>query len=155
MKKSQFETMVDKAFWGLESKHGFKKAETAFQKHGCVIRFQNATTEVDLNYDIGSEPWLAIVDLENPKTNRSTLGWLLVEKGIDKTPAPEQAFHLVPLEEDKLEAWLQTKAQQLLDHGSDLLEGDFSLMPKLLKRAEKYEAECKRYIAIRQAKTKK
>jgi len=30
MKKTEFETMIDKAFWGLEGKYGFKKTNTSF-----------------------------------------------------------------------------------------------------------------------------
>lgn len=152
MKKSKFERMVEKAFWGLETKYGFKKTETKFEKHSVTIRFQNATTEILLNYEIGNTPWLEISDVHNAKT-KSTLGWLLVEKGIDKAPLREQAFQPTTLNEDKLEPVLQTMGQQLLDHGADLLKGDFAIMPKLQDRARKYALECYRYLSIRKPKT--
>ncbi len=85
--------------------------------------------------------------------NKSTLGWLLVEKGIDKPPLPEQAFHPTTLNEDELEPVLQTMGQQLLDHGADLLKGDFAIMPKLQDRARKYALECDRYLSIRKPKS--
>ena len=70
----------------LETKFGFKRTETKFHKHGCKVRFQNATTLVILNYDITSLPWLEIADVKQPEENKSTLEWLLVEKGSRKLP---------------------------------------------------------------------
>jgi hypothetical protein len=151
MKKSKFESMVEKAFWGLEARYAFKKTETKFENRSVTVRFQNATTEILLNYEIGNTPWLEIADLHNAR-NKSTLGWLLVETGIDKTPLPEQAFHPTTLNEGELEPVLQTMGQQLLDHGADLLKGNFTLMPKLQDRARKYALECDRYLSIRKPK---
>jgi hypothetical protein len=147
MKKSKFESTVEKAFWGLEAKYGFKKTETKFEKRAVTVRFQNTTTDVLLNYEIGSTPWLEIANVHDAAA-KSTLGWLLVEKGIEKPPLPEQAFHPTPLSEEELEPILQKMGQQLLDHGASLLKGDFSTLPKLQERARKYGLECDRYIAI-------
>ncbi|HEY5269790.1 MAG TPA: hypothetical protein VII97_05600 [Anaerolineales bacterium] len=151
MKKSIFERMVEKAFWGLEARYGFKKTETKFESRSVTVRFQNATTEILLNYEIGNTPWLEIADVHNTE-NKSTLGWLLVETGVDKTPLPEQAFHPTSLNEGELEPVLQTMGQQLLDHGADLLKGNFAIMPKLQDRARKYALECDRYLSIRKPK---
>jgi len=151
MKKSKFERMVEKAFWGLEARYGFKKTETKFENRSVTVRFQNATTEILLNYEIGNTPWLEIADVHNAK-KKSTLGWLLVEKGIDKAPLPEQAFLPTTLNEDELEPILLTMGQHLLDHGADLLKGDFAIMPKLQDRARKYALECDHYLSIRKPK---
>jgi hypothetical protein len=151
MKKSKFEHMVEKAFWGLEARYGFKKTETKFENRSVTVRFQNATTEILLNYEIGNTPWLEIADVHKIK-NKSTLGWLLVETDVDKAPLPEQAFLPTTLKEDELEPVLQTMGQQLLDHGADLLKGDFAIMPKLQERARKYALECDRYLSIRKPK---
>jgi hypothetical protein len=152
MKKSSFERMVEKVFWGLESKYGFKKTETKFESHSVTVRFQNATTEVLLNYEIGNTPWLEIADVHNAD-NKSTLGWLLVETGVEKAPSPEQAFRPTTLNESELEPILQTMGQQLLDYGADLLKGDFAIMPKLQDRSRKYALECDRYLSIRKPKS--
>lgn len=152
MKKSKFENMVEKAFLGLEARYGFKKIETKFENRSVIVRFQNPTTEIILNYEIGNKPWLEIAEVQNPG-NKSTLGWLLVEKGIDKTPLPEQAFRPSTLSEGELEPVLQTMGQQLLDHGGSLLKGDFAIMPKLQDRARKYALECDHYLSIRKPKT--
>ncbi len=151
MKKSKFERMVEKAFWGLEARYGFKKTETKFENRSVTVRFQNATTEILLNYEIGNTPWVEIADVHHPK-NKSTLGWLLVETGVDEAPLPEQAFLPTTLNEDELEPVLQTMGQQLLDYGADLLKGDFTIMPKLQGRAKKYALECDRYLSIRKPK---
>ncbi len=152
MKKSKFEGMVEKAFWGLEARYGFKKTETKFENRSVTIRFQNITTEILLNYEIGTTPWLEISDVQNAG-NKSTLGWLLVEAGVEKAPLPEQAFRPTTLKEEELEPILQTMGQQLLDHGVDLLKGDFSMLPKLQERARKYGLECDRYLSIRKPKS--
>ena len=147
MKKSIFETMVDKAFGGLESKYGFKKTGTSYVNRTCIVKFQNTTTEVLLNYELGNMPWLAISDIHNAE-NKSTLGWLLVELEQDKAPTPEQAFHPSTLREAELEPTLQKMGQQVSDYGADLLKGNFAIMPKLQARAKKYDQECKRYLSI-------
>lgn len=152
MKKSEFERLVDKAFFELETRHGLKKADTAFHKHGCVVRFQNTTTLVTLNYDINSLPWMEIADRSDPEHNKSTLEWLLVEKGIEKSPTPDQAFETTKMAGSQLEATLQTKCQQLLDHGASLLDGNFSIIPKLQDRARKYALACERYAKIHKLK---
>jgi hypothetical protein len=151
MKKSTFERMVEKAFWGLEARYGFKKTETKFEKRGVTVRFQNATTEILLNYEIGNTPWLEIADVQNPG-NKTTLGWLLVEAGVEKGPLPEQAFLPTTLSEAEFEPILQTMGAQLLVHGVDLLKGDFTILPKLQERARKYGLECDRYLSIRKPK---
>jgi hypothetical protein len=147
MKKTEFENMVDKAFWGLEAKYGFKKTKTSFIDRSCTIQFQNATTEILLNYELGNTPWLEISDIHNTE-NKSTLGWLLVELGIDQAPKPEQAFRPTTLSEGTLEPTLQKMGQQVLDHCAELLRGDFTVMPKLQARARKYDLECQRYLSI-------
>ncbi len=152
MKKSVFERMVEKAFSGLEARFGFKKTETKFENRSVTVRYQNTTTEIIINYEIGTKPWLEIADLKSPE-NKSTLGWVLVQEGVDKPPLPEQAFHPATINEAELEPLLQKMGQQLLDHGSALLKGDFTLMPKLQERARKYAQECDRFLAIRKPKS--
>jgi hypothetical protein len=152
MKKSVFERMVEKSFSGLEARYGFKKTETKFENRSVTVRYQNATTEIIVNYEIGVKPWLEISDVKNPG-KKSTLGWLLVEAGVDKSPLPEQAFHPSTINEVELEPLLQKMGQQLLDHGAALLKGNFALMPKLQERARKYALECDRYLSIRKPKS--
>ncbi len=147
MKKTEFENMVDKAFWGLEAKYGFKKTGTRYVERTCTVQFTNATTEIILNYELGNTPWLEISDIHNAG-NKSTLGWLLVELGVDKPPTPEQAFRPTTLADGTLEPVLQKMGQQMLDYGGDLLKGDFSILPKLQARARKYDLECQHYLSI-------
>jgi hypothetical protein len=153
MKKSEFEKIIDKTFWGLETKYGFKKTETTFQPRSCLVRYQNTTTELAVNYEIGRVPWLAIADITNLEEKQSTLEWLLVEQGIEEPPTPEAAFIPTKMEESKLEIVLQSKNQQLQEFGSDLLKGDFTILPKLQKRAGKYIQDCKRYVNTHKIKS--
>jgi hypothetical protein len=147
MKKTEFENMVDKAFWGLEAKYGFKKIATSYVDRTCTVQFKNTTTEIILNYELGNTPWLEISDASNAE-NKSTLGWLLVELGAEETPKPEQAFRPTTLSEGTLEAVLKKMGLQILDFGADLLTGNFTIMPKLQARARKYDKECQRYLSI-------
>jgi hypothetical protein len=146
MKKSEFERIVLKTFRGLD-KYGFKKGDTVYSQKGCTVQFLNATTDVTLHYEIGGEPWLAIAEVKNPE-NKSTLEWLLVELGIEKAPTPAQAFRPTALPVKDLSSALEKKNKQLLEYGADFIRGDFSLMPNLQKRAQKYALECDRYIAL-------
>lgn len=152
MKKSEFERVILKAFRGLETKYGFKKGETIYSQKGCTVQFFNTTTDVTLHYEIGNEPWLTIADVQNPE-NRSTLGWLLVECGVEKEPMPAQAFRATVLPESELASNIEKKNQQLIQYGMDFIKGDFSLMPNLQKRAQKYELDCERFIAIHKTKS--
>jgi hypothetical protein len=151
MKKSEFERIVTGAFRSLESKHGFKMGEAEYSQKNCTIQYLNATTDVTLHYELGREPWLAIADVKNAD-NKSTLGWLLVERGVEKSPAPAAAFRSTKLPEGKLASDIEKKVQQLIEYGKDLMSGDFSLMPNLQKRAKKYALDCDRYIAIHKSK---
>ncbi len=151
MKKSEFERIVMSAFRSLESRHGFKMGEAVYSPKNCAIHYHNATTDITLHYELGREPWLDISDVRDAE-NKSTLGWLLVERGIEKSPAPEAAFRSTQLPDDKLAGDLEKKVKQLIEHGADLIKGDFSLMPNLQKRARKYALDCERFIAIHKSK---
>ena len=147
MKKVEFENMVDKAFWGLEAKYGFKRTKTSYVERTCTVLFKNVTTEILLNYELGTIPWLEFSDTHNPE-NKSTLGWLLVELGVENPPKPEQAFRPTTMSDSALEPILQKMEQQLLDYGAELLKGDFTIVPKLQARAKKYDLECQHYLSI-------
>jgi len=147
MKKSEFESIVTRSFRGLEARHGFKRGETVFARKSCTVQFLNATTNVTLHYEVGCKPWLAIADITDAE-NKTTLEWLLVERGVDKAPAPADAFRPTRLPVQDLAAVLDEKSKQLIEYGMDLIRGDFSLMPALQKRAKKYAQDCDRYIAI-------
>jgi hypothetical protein len=75
-----------------------------------------------------------------------------VEKGVEDPPTPEEAFHPTKMHETQLGKVLQNKCRQLLQYGSELLNGDFSLLPKLQDRARKYEKACERYAKIHKTK---
>ena len=151
MKKSEFERIVTKTFRGLESRHGFKKGDVVFSKNSCAMQYHNATTDITVHYELGGEPWLAIADIKDAE-NGSTLGWLLVERGVKREPVPADAFRSKKLSEQDFTSVLERENQQLLEYGMDFINGDFSLMPDLQKRAQKYALDCKRYIAIHTSK---
>jgi hypothetical protein len=151
MKKTDFEQIVTRAFRALESKHGFKRSETVYIKKGCSVQFLNPTTDVTLHYEIGAEPWLSIADVHDSE-NRTTLDWLLVERGVMKAPTPAQAFSTAAKPVSELPSMLEKKSQQLIEHGKDFIKGDFSLMPALQKRAKKHALDCDRYLAQHQPK---
>jgi len=147
MKVSQFERIVDKAFWGLTNKHDFVKVETSLHKKGATVSFRNPTTEVILNYEIGTFPWITIADIKNPETDRVSLDWLLVELGEKKHPSADEAFFPAKMDEGQLEDEIQKKVDQLLTFGTDFFSGDFTLLPDLQKRAEDYLSECKKFAS--------
>ena len=151
MKKSEFESIVTRTFRALEARHGFKKAPTEYSQKGCTVQFLNSTTNVTLHYELGGKPWLAISDVRDAD-NKTTLDWLLVERGIDKAPTPADAFRPTILVGKDLASFLEEKNNQLLEYGTDLIKGDFSVMPVLQKRAKKYAQDCDRYIAIHKTK---
>ena len=145
MRKSEFEQIVDKCFRSLENIYDFKRTETTYHRGGVFVRFKNPTTEVHLNYEIGVFPWLIIADIKDPETEKASLDWLLVELGERETPRVDEAFLPAKMDEGQLEAELKKKSDQLLKFGTDFLKGDFTLLPKLIKRADDYLAECKKF----------
>ena len=80
------------------------------------------------------------------------MGWLLVERGITDEPAPADAFRSYNLSEKDFTSILERENQLLLEHGMEFINGDFSAMPALQKRAQKYALDCDRYISIYQTK---
>ena len=153
MKKSEFERIVDKTFWDLEAKYGFKKIGTIYRRGGVIVRYQNPTTEVALNYDIGILPWVTVADVNDPDAGKVSLDWLLVELGEKKSPATDEAFFPAKMDEGQLESQLKEKNDQLVRFGADFLAGDFSLMPSLQKRADDYLAECKKFAEQKKSKS--
>jgi len=147
MKISEFERIVTKIFRGLESRLGFKKSEVLYSNKSYELTYHNATTNITVHYELGGEPWVSISEVKDAE-NRSTVGWLLVEYGITPEPAPADAFRSYKLSEKEFTSILEREKQQLLEYGMDFINGDFSLMPELQKRARKYALDCKRYIAI-------
>ncbi len=145
MKKAKFERLISNTFSRLETKFGFKKTKTNFHSGGVIVVFQNPTTEVILNYEIGEFPWVTIADINNPETERASLDWLLVELGEREAPTTDEAFFPLRMDDTQLEDELQKKSDQLLNFGADFLRGDFTLLPKLQERADAYLAECKRF----------
>ena len=144
MKKSEFERLVEKSFSPLENKYKFKKTASDFHVNGVTVTFQNTTTEVCLNYEIGAYPWITIGDIKNPEEERASLDWLLVEIGEREAPTTDEAFFPPIMEETELDAQLKIKSKQLLEFGTEMLNGDFKALPKLKTRAENYLAECKK-----------
>ena len=145
MKKANFERLINKTFLRLETKFGFKKTKTDYHSGGVKVSFQNPTTEVILNYEIGEFPWVTIADINNPETDRASLDWLLVELGERETPTTDEAFFPIRMDDSQLENELKKKSDQLLKFGADFLQGDFTLLPNLQERADNYLAECKKF----------
>jgi len=145
MKKANFERLIAKTFLSLETKYGFKKTKTDYHSGGVIVTFQNPTTEVILNYEIGEYPWVTIADINNPETDRISLDWLLVELGEREAPTTDEAFMPLRMDDSHLEIELTKKKEQLLNFGTDFLKGDFSLLPNLQQRADDYLAECKKF----------
>jgi hypothetical protein len=98
-----------------------------------------------LNYEQGEFPWITIADINNPKTARASLDWLLVELGEREAPTTDDAFMPPKMDEAFLEDELQKKSDELLRFGADFLNGDFTLLPNLQERADDYLVECKKF----------
>lgn len=144
MKKSEFIRIVKKTFVPLEGQYQFKKVDSSFHSGGVEVVFQNPTTELCLNYEIGSYPWITIGDINNPEEDRISLDWLLVELGEREAPTTDDTFFPPTMEDADLEAELQHKIKLLLKFGGDMLNGDFTRLPKLKTRAASYLAECRK-----------
>jgi len=80
----EFESLVDKYFGKLEREYGFRKVNAETQRHEYRIDFENQTTHVSVSYETGSVPWVVIGDVKNPRSNGSSLEWLLIESGVEK-----------------------------------------------------------------------
>ena len=145
MKKAKFERLISKTFLSLETKFKFKKTNTNYHSGGVIVTFQNPTTEVILNYEIGEYPWVTIADINNPEKDRTSLDWLLVELEEREPPTTDEAFMPLRMDDTHLEVELEKRKEQLLKFGGDLLNGDFSLLPNLQKRADDYLIECKSF----------
>ncbi len=118
--------------------YGFRHVSTQAVAYECAVIFENETTRVTVDYEMGSPPWVAIGRIEQRSgkaivRDETSLEIILSEKGLPDVEAPA-AFGDIPDEE--IDEMLRLKAISLRKEADDLLRGNFESLPNLLKATE-------------------
>jgi hypothetical protein len=144
MNIKEYEALVDGIFHAVATEYNLKKVQVSAQGFEYWVVYQNSTTEISAFWELSSLPWVRIADVHNSQ-NSSSLEWLMVELGIEKMPTPEEAYRFPKYSEPDIIAALHKKAQQLIEHGRDVLTGDFAIFPKLQELGLRFVQECEAY----------
>ena len=126
----KFEDAALSAFAFLSS-YGFRHCGSRLLIPQFQVYFRNNTTEVTLFYEIGSSPEallgrLEIVDGKEYDVEYYSLGFLLAER------APHEEWEYpCELNDPGLPAAIERQAVLVERYAKDVLEGDFSIFPKL------------------------
>jgi hypothetical protein len=129
----RFEALVAEAFSFLGT-FGFERGPLTVTPPECRIVFVNDTSEVVVAFELGTGPWIEVGKRTGPgrPRERYDLQFLLQER------APNEASKVLlrDLDDAVLEAELQRLATLAQRHATDLLTGDFKVLPRLRARAE-------------------
>ena len=130
----EFERTVLDAFQYLLNDFGFRYLSTNMHSPECWATFHNSTTAVTVHFEMASRPWVELAKLKHDggsiETNRSALEFLVHER------APEEAkVRANVYDDEEIRQVIYDKAHQLRDYGRDVLQGDFSVFPRLKELA--------------------
>jgi hypothetical protein len=125
-----FEKQVSDAFHFLFEEFRFHRVSSGAVPPEWYVILQNETTAVTVNFETGVGPWIMLSSLLSPKAGFD-LTFLLQERGsgpVDRSRCREIDDPIVPL-------CLRELAKRLRIHAKDVLNGDFTIFPKLEIRA--------------------
>lgn len=131
----EFEKTVLDAFQYLLNDFGFRYLSTNVHAPECWATFHNSTTAVTVHFEMASQPWVELAKLKHDadtivETNRSALEFLVQER------APEEMKVRANVDDDEeIRQVIYDKARQLRDYGRDVLQGDFTVFPRLKELA--------------------
>lgn len=134
-----FVAATKESFGYLDTDYGFRLISTGSSGPGAWVTYENETTRVTVNWELGSAPWVEIGRLEvrgNALVQPASIGLHLVlrERGrplLDELDVPRD------LSTAEITEMTRTRAVALHEFGRDLLCGDFSAFPRLQKKAER------------------
>jgi hypothetical protein len=133
----KFIEAVLEAFQFLIEDFAFELESIGDHAPECTVRFRNKTTGVEVTYDVPELPCVSVAQLNAKKSawgKQYGLIYLIEER------CPSQnliGFQAETLTLAQFKPILRHYAQVLKECGSDILKGDFSIFPKLEKRAQK------------------
>ena len=127
----EFRDAVRSAFAFLEEL-GFSMTTVEQSGPEVCAEFRNATTFVSVAVEIGGRPWVTVGRLTRGETGEHyDLAFLLEER----SPGVGEWSKSGAKSED-LRAILEHQAKALAAHGTDILNGDFTVFDRLRLRAE-------------------
>src|SRR5438477_3976686 len=134
---ASFDASVRRGFDFLIIRFGFRHVGSSMHAPECSTVYENSTTRITVAFELGSGPW---VELERKvssflnigRRERYDLAFLLMERVPDET----RTDNITDLDDPELPKVLEGLGRQLEEYGSDVLRGDFSVFPRLRKRAE-------------------
>ncbi len=139
-----FKRAAEREFNFLEADYGFRKAPAKIQKikwagiTSCTISYRNATTEINLHYELDSALWVEISRLEQERPGVSSPGEGYNFEYLIKACCPGEVVERKqgPHSDEDVGRLLNNYARVLKEHGRDVLAGDFSVFPRLRSLVE-------------------
>jgi len=142
---SFFTTATSEAFAFLINDFGFRRVGTIEVMPECVVKYQNGTTGISVNYEWNSHVVVDLVKLVR------TAAEVLEEKSYDllllmEIRRPEIDAHKFYGDDktwtnDYIAERLREYASFLQEDARDVLTGDFSIFPQLKKLSAKYRRQ--------------
>lgn len=133
---AEFERDVMAGFGFLKNELGYEADGVSMHMPEISAQFHNQTTEVTIIYEIGSAPWVRLGN----RRQRSEPDFSL-ELLIEERSPKNLAFSCEAAEPgtEVFRACLKAKAEALRNLGSDVLRGDFGILPKMRVRLKENE----------------
>jgi len=133
MPPGELEEAVSSAFAYLTESFGFKRLSATAHGREFWSTFHNETTAVTVHYEIGGPVWVELARLETysgkrVERDRCALEFLLQERAPQEPSLPWRT-------DEDLCFMIREKARQLREYGSDILNGDFRIVPRLKELA--------------------
>lgn len=134
-----FKKAAEREFNFLEADYGFRKAPAKIQTikwagiTSCVISYRNATTEVNLHYDLNAALWVEVSRLEQERPGVLVPGEGYNVEYLIKACCPGEAVGRKhgPYSDEDVGGLLNAYARVLREHGRGVLAGDFDIFPRL------------------------
>jgi hypothetical protein len=128
-----------RVFHFLEREHGFDPPLTGTEVRGYTgwLIYRNPTTEVTVQYEIGSAPWVTIAPVKTQGEKRASTTPVSLELMIREAGKPEEVIARPPsqMSEEVLGVMLQEKANWLRRLAKDFLVGRFDTFPALQRKS--------------------
>ncbi len=126
MNPEQFVEAVQSAFSFLVSEFGFSVSSTSLAAPECAVILENQTTRVEISYEIGARPWIALARASTNREEKSSGSRHSLEEVL-AIRCPNALSSVAPGGDDTraVTLLLYRQAKALRNHAGDILRGDF------------------------------
>jgi hypothetical protein len=137
-----FESISKRRFAFLEQRFGFQTRKHVQDNFGCFVLYQNATTGVRISFGRDGMIYVTLYKLQDGELPKYPVffspraDFLVFDLNDLLAVRGQQPIHQNPrtiAADANFEKTLTTFAEQLATHASDVLRGDFGVLPEIQK----------------------